>query len=227
MKRAVLAALLTVLATSARAESPRWGSFEVTAGTYLPNIDSEFAGTTAPYAAAFGTSGSWMFRVGASRALLTGFGSLELGVAAGFMRVPGHAVKLDGTRSADETSLKVIPTSATLTYRLDVFADRYSIPFAPYGRVAFERYNWWVTDGEGDSAQTGATNGWSVAAGLALLIDVFDRDLARELDNDSGVNHTYVFFEARKTSIDDFGSSKSWDLSDKGLSYAGGLLFVF
>ncbi len=56
---------------------------------------------------------------------------------------------------------------------------------------------------------------------------MFDPTLARELDSDTGINHTYVFFEARKTRVDDFGSSSSWNLSDDRISLAGGLLFVF
>jgi hypothetical protein len=45
---------------------------------------------------------------------------------------------------------------------------------------------------------------------------------------ETGINHTYVFAEARKTKVDDFGSSKSWDLSDDGkFAYALGILFVF
>ncbi|HEX9306485.1 MAG TPA: MXAN_2562 family outer membrane beta-barrel protein [Anaeromyxobacter sp.] len=227
MKHAVVAALLAVLATSARAESPRWGSFDVSAGTYRPDIDAEFTGTTTPFKDAFGTGRSWLFRAGASRALFTSYGALEVGVQAGYLVANGHAVKLDGTRSEDTTSLKIVPTSLTLTYRFDVLAERLNIPLAPYGRVALDRFNWWVTDGDGGTVKRGATNGWSVAAGLCLLLDFFDPTLAREMDADSGVNHTYVFFEARKTTVDDFGSKSSWNLSDAKIGFSGGLLFVF
>ena len=44
---------------------------------------------------------------------------------------------------------------------------------------------------------------------------------------DSGVNHTYAFVEARKTTVDDFGSSSSWIMSEKNVAWSGGLLFVF
>ena len=90
----------------------------------------------------------------------------------------------------------MIPTSLTLTYRLDIFADRYGIPLAPYGRVALRALQ--LVDQRrrtGRPAQTGATNGWSVAGGLALMLDFFDPGLARELDQDTGINHTYLFFE--------------------------------
>ncbi len=226
--RAVVAMLIAVLATAARAESGLWGSFELSAGTYRPDIDAEFSGTTAPFGGAFGTSRSWQFRVGASRNVFTGYGTLEVGVAAGYMQASGHAVKLDGTRSSDETSFKIVPTSVHATYRLDVLADRWGVPLAPYARASLERYNWWVNDASGKRVMEGATNGWSFAGGLAILLDFFDPSLARELDMDSGINHTYLFAEARKTKVNDFGSSKSWDLSDTGtLSYAFGMLFVF
>lgn len=228
MKRWLVAVLLAGLATAARAESARWGSFELSAGPYRPDVDAEFSGTTAPYAGAFGNSASWLFRVSAARNVFTGYGTLEVGLSAGYMQASGNATKINGARSTDETALRIIPTSAHLTYRLDVLADRFGVPFAPYVRASLERYNWWVDDAGGHRARKGATNGWSAALGLALLLDFFDSTLARELDNDSGVNHTYVFGEARKTKVDDFGSSKSWDLSDDGrFQYSFGLLLVF
>jgi hypothetical protein len=66
-----------------------------------------------------------------------------------------------------------------------------------------------------------------VTGGLALLLDIIDRQTAREFDNQTGVNHTYLFFEVTKRTVDDFGSSSSWSLSDKSVGYNGGLLFVF
>jgi hypothetical protein len=51
--------------------------------------------------------------------------------------------------------------------------------------------------------------------------------MARELDRDTGINSTYLFFEAGQAIVDDFGSSSSWDLSSDGLTYSGGVLLVF
>jgi hypothetical protein len=225
----VLALVALLAAPAARAESRRLGSFELGAGSYRPDVDVGL--TNVPYATIFGSGRGWMFRVGASRALFTGFGSLEIGLRSGFFTETGKALQKDGTSfvasQADKTTFQIVPSSVTLTYRLDWFADRFNIPLAPYGRVALERYNWWVTDGGGDWAEFGATNGWSATGGLALLLDFFDRGMARELDSDTGVNHTYLFFDVTRSSVDDFGSSSSWDLSDEKLSLAGGLLFVF
>jgi len=56
---------------------------------------------------------------------------------------------------------------------------------------------------------------------------VVDSALARELDLDIGINHTYAFVDFAKTKIDDFGSKKSLDFSDAKASLTFGLLFVF
>lgn len=227
---AALAAALALAPAAAPAQSPRKGSFELGASQYRPDVDSEFAGAT-PYQDIFGSGRGWMFRIGVSRALFTDFGSLELGLRSGYFRDSGKGVFTDESGvsrpSGDKTTFNVIPTSLTLTYRFDWLADRYGIPLAPYGRAALERFNWFVTGGDGDWSEKGATNGWSATGGIAIMLDFFDGDAARALDRETGINHTYLFFDVTKSWIDDFGSSKSWNLSDEKLSLAGGLLFVF
>ncbi len=231
MKPATLLALaLAAAPAAARAQpSPRIGSFELGAGTYRPDIDSGFT-APGPYQQVFGSGRGWMFRAGVSRALYNQVGSLEVGFRTGWFREEGKGLVDSGgtlTPSGDDTKLNIVPTSLTLTYRFDWLAERHGIPFAPYGRVAFERYNWWVTDGKGDWAKEGATQGWSVTGGIAFLLDVIEPGAARTLDRETGVNHTYLFFDVTKSKVDDFGSSKSWDLSDEEVSLSGGLLFVF
>lgn len=224
---AVLLAAALLPASPRAAESARFGSFDFLTGPYRPNIDAGLAAR--PWATSFGKNRPWLFRIGVSYDLLKGaFGSLEVGGQVGYLRKTGFAQTATGGPSSDETGFQMIPTSATLTYRFDWLADRFRVPLAPYGRVAFERYNWWTTNASGGTSRYGATNGYSAAFGLALLLDFFDPTLARELDNDTGINHTYVTGEIRKTKVDDFGSSRSWDLSDTGaLQYSLGVLFVF
>ncbi len=231
MKPATLLAVALALSpAAARAQpSPRVGSFELGAGTYRPDIDSAFA-APGPYQQVFGSGRGWMLRAGVSKALYTQFGSLELGIRSGWFRDKGKGLIDSGgtlVKSGDETTFNVVPTSLMLTYRFDWLVERHGIPFAPYGRVAFERYNWWITDGQGHWSKEGGTNGWSVTGGLAFLLDVIEPGAARELDRETGVNHTYLFFDVTKSKVDDFGSSKSWDLSDSKVSLGFGLLFVF
>lgn len=234
---AVLGAVSPALA-QVSGRSGRWGSFEIGAGTYRPDLDNEDfptlpPGSLPPYERTFGTSRSWVFQLGVYRALYTKLGSLEVGFRTGYFQDTGQGFKESTTDpsgyepSGEETKLRIVPTSVALQYRFDWPVERYGIPLAPYGRVAFERFNWWITDGAGDQVMKGATNGWSAAGGVAFLLDIFDSTLARELDRDSGVNHTYLFFEVGTSSINDFGSSSSWDMSAEETTFAGGLLLVF
>jgi hypothetical protein len=227
---AALALALALLGSAARADSPLWGSFELGAGPWRPDIDSDFATSPGPYQTVFGTSRRWSLELGVSKALLTGVGSLELGLRSGWFRARGKGLIDEGgtfTKSGDPTTFNIVPTSLTLTYRLDFLPERLGVPVAPYARVALERYNWWVTNGSGGTVKKGATNGWSATAGLALDLGFIDPTLAREMDDDSGVNRTYLYLDATRTFVDDFGAKDSWDLSGKGVVFSGGLLLVF
>jgi hypothetical protein len=227
-------AVATLLAahTAAAAESRRWGSVELGAGTYKPNIDSEFAGE-GPYSQVFGTDRGWLFRVVLARQIFRLEGPFEVGIKSGYFKRNGRGLVIDPTtgattRSGDKTTFNIIPTSLTLTYRYEGLADRYLwFPFSPYTRLTLERYNWWATNGAGGSQQNGATNGWSWTGGLAFRLDAIDPQSGRDLDREFGINHTYLFADFTKTFIDDFGSSKSWDLSDTRWTFAFGMMFAF
>lgn len=234
MKRIALVAVALAVASPALAQispagpsSGRWGSVDIGFGQYTPDVDSEFPQSPGPWEKMFGTKPGWMFSATVSKSLFTRYGSLDVGFKSGFFSKSGAGYLPDGTRAGTDSSFRMIPTSAVLTYRFDLPVERWKVPLAPYGRVAFERYNWWITRGDGGSVEKGATNGWSAAGGLALLVDMLDPQLAREFDLESGVNHTYLFFEVTTGKIDDFGSSKSWDLSPKGFTWLTGMTFVF
>lgn len=235
MIRAALAAVALCAALPARAQpyaSPRWGSFQMSLSGYRPRIDSEFGAGVTPYHTAFGDSRGLMFRADAAYTIFASYGSLEIGAGAGYFERYGHGVNLDGSRSSDSTAFKVVPARLSLTYRFDLLAIRYSIPLAPYARVSFDRYFWWVTNGAGDVAQAdtagkGATNGYSFSGGVAFLLNFLDPTLSRDMDRETGINETYVFVDFTKSYIRNFGSARSWDLSDDQVTIAGGLLFVF
>lgn len=234
----LLALALLLAAPAARAESPRWGSFQFRLGSYRPNIDAEFRDRNdcgparnqpcgAPFADFFGKSGMMLYQAEFARSLFSQYGSLDLGVGLGWTSKTAKGFVQGSNppvRSGDDTSLRILPLTLSLTYRLDTYASRF--PLVPYARVALERYHWWARGG--GSSASGATNGWSGALGLAFLLDFLDPTLAREMDRDIGINDTYLFLQAGKAEVDDFGSTKSWDLSpDKSVTWSGGLLFTF
>jgi hypothetical protein len=223
------ALLLAAPAAWAQAETSRWGSLQLGGGPFVPRVDHEFSGAT-PYRDIFGGAPAPMWRLHVAKSIWSGSGSLEVGLRTGFWRKSGHAVIAtgpnQGQRSGDRTTFNIVPTSLTLTYRADQIYEYWRVPLVPYASVALERYNWWVTK-ESKWAKRGATNGWSATAGVALVLDWLDPGASRDLDNDVGVNHTALYFDVTKSRVNDFGSKKSWDLSEKKLLWSGGLLLVF
>jgi hypothetical protein len=199
------------------------------AGTYLPNIDSEFAARPGPWEQVFGNARDWMFRGGVYWGLYNGWGTVEVGGQLGFYGKSGTGQLITGGNSGDSTQFRVLPASGVVTYRFDTLGKNgYALPVAPYLRLGLEHWTWWVNDGTGKTTKTGATNGWSAALGLCLLLDWMDPEAAREMDRNAGINHSYVFAEVRRTTVDDFGSSSSWRLSDRGgQQWSFGLMFVY
>jgi hypothetical protein len=234
MKRAALALLLAGAATAARAESERAGFFDLRLSGYRPNIDAEFTDAAGPWGTIFGNDRAWMVRGTFGKTLWNKVGSVDLIIGGGYFEKYGKGlVAASGEPSSDKTAFKVVPVSLGLSYRFDWLALNYKIPLSPYLRANFERYNWWTLNGAGDTPSfeghsgSGATNGYSFTGGIAFLLDIFDEGMAREMDQDTGVNDSYLFIDFTKSYINDFGSKKSWDLSDDRVTVTGGLLFVF
>jgi hypothetical protein len=233
VKKLALAALAlsaALAATPARAQldsqSGKWGSLELGGGPFRPRIDEDL-GSATPYEDVFGGKPAPIWRLHLSRAVYSGAGVLEVGFKTGLFSKAGHALDATtGARTSDRTTFNVLPTSLTLTYRPDFVYERYGFPLVPYGRVALERYNWWVTK-DSKWKKKGATNGWSATAGVAFVLDFLDPDSSRDLDREVGVNHTALYLDVTKSKVDDFGSKKSWDLSEDLVAWSGGLLLIF
>jgi len=220
------AALALSPARASAAPSPVTGSFELRAGGYRPAIDP--VNGSNPYQLAFGDGRPYGFSALVGRCLpWRTAGTVELGLGAGYWSVKGHGVDSSNLPTAEQTALKIIPIQLALTWRADFLYDRYGVPVVPYGRASLLRYSWRVTGSGGTTTKTGVTDGFGLGGGVAFVLDFIDPVLARELDLDSGVNHTMLTFDVAKTWVNDFGSGKSWNLSDTQLTYTFGLLFVF
>jgi hypothetical protein len=235
MSRAALAVAVVAalgLASPAAAEDGRagFGSLEFQMGQYRPNIDSEFvlpAGMVGPWQESFGTSRRWMFKLHAGKALVSGYGTLEVGAGVGYLAASGRGRFADGAVSQEQTGFTLVPLTVDLTYRADLVWERLGIPLVPYGRVALLRDQWWATGAGGKTSKSGATNGWGWGGGLALVLDFIDPVLAREFERDSGITHAMLTAEVGTNHLNDFGSRRSWDLSNDKMSLNFGFLFAF
>ncbi|HEY5283888.1 MAG TPA: MXAN_2562 family outer membrane beta-barrel protein, partial [Polyangia bacterium] len=191
--------------------SPREYAIEMRFGLYRPNIDSEFSGKgDKPQAYIFGNKRRPMWQMELDWEFLQEFGTLSLGGVIGYYKENARACTqagLDATppscvRSGDNTGLRLIPLAVLLVYRMDEAARRWNIPLVPYAKIGLNYTIWTVTNGDGNVASApggghgqGGTMGWQASVGLALQLDFLDPSASRGFDADTGVNHTYAFFE--------------------------------
>lgn len=210
-------------------------------GLYTPDVDSEFRGASPrPNSLVFGNSRRPMWQMEFNWQFLQVFGSLALGASVGYWKESSQAcyrIPLEASgwrtceRSGDSTSLRLIPFAALLVYRMDEAAKHWGIPIVPYGKVGLNYTIWTVNNGDGNVPEhrggrgQGGTPGWQAAFGVALQLDFIDPAAAREFDADSGVNHTYVFFEVDH--IDGSGLHRNNVLRVGDNTWFAGLMFEF
>ncbi len=214
-------ALLVLSAAPAfSAEDERSSALQITFADYQPSIDDQFATSPGPYEQVFGGETSLMFEIGWEGHLVRDAGALTAGLSIGFWSVQGNAILAGGTQGADTTSFQILPISAQLSYRFDVFAERY-FPLAPVARVGVDYYLWRVLDGTGEVAYfspgndaQGSTYGWHAAVGVHLLLDFFAPDMAIAFERNAGVYNSFLIAEYRYSQIDEFGSASSFRLGD-------------
>ena len=230
--RALAIAATLALAGSVRAGGVELGgelSFRVQ--SYRPRVDSEFSGGTGPYTLVFGSGKALGVRADYAATLSGLFGTAGLGAGIGYIGMEGKGLYQEASggewkTSGDSTALRLFPASLFVLYRMDGLATRAGIPVAPYARVSLERYLW-IVSGTNHASKTGATNGYGLTLGVALLLDVLDPDLARQLSEETGVRHTCLTVDVSKARVNDFGSSRSWDLSTAEWAVSAGLTVTF
>jgi hypothetical protein len=223
--------------------TPRNFAIEARFGLYTPDVDSEFGGSgTGPQSFIFGNSKRPMWQLEFDWEILQVFGTLSVGGVVGYYKENAKACKLEGlqddpsakmscTRSGDNTSLRLIPFAALAVYRFDVLAEHWKIPLVPYGKFGFNYTLWKVTDGNGNTPSAGGgrgaggTLGWQAAVGISLLLDFIDPSAARGFDADSGVNHTYAFFELATIQSSGLGRGNALRVGDN--TWFAGLMFEF
>jgi len=217
------------------AETPVQWTMNFRVGNYLPEIDSEFdAGTVGPYSQIFDDQSMMLYRAEFGYLLTEVSGRLFFTWQAGYGSVTGSGIEVEtGAASSDSTEFHVVPLSFSLFYEFDQIARQYGFPLVPYLRAGLSYNIWWITDGVGDVAQftdeegksydaKGGTLGGHFTVGMRLLLDVFAKGMAREFDEDLGVNQSYLFIEMTQLSVDDGGSETSFNMSDTLFSFGLG-----
>lgn len=150
---------------------------------------------------------------------------LELGVGLGYLRKKGYLVDASGEETDEWDKLTLVPGTADLTLRLDVFPEQILVPFA---RVGADYWLWWerwyVYEGStADDRRRGGKPGWHWAAGGLLLLDPLDPKAASRMKAVSGIEDTFVMVEYRETTMPE--GAKVLELSDREVTF--GLKFDF
>ncbi len=112
----------------------------------------------------------------------------------GWAKYKGYALDVDGAPTREESSLEIVPLSALAVLRLDAFARQLGIPFIVTGKVGYTWMSWSTETGGADNA-AGWSLGLAYAAQLALDLDSLDQGAARIMDEEWGINHSFLFLE--------------------------------
>lgn len=196
---------------------------EVKGGPYTP---TELGST---YTQFFGDESAIMLEIEFDYQFYRGWlGSLGVGAHLGYASIEGSAIdESTGEASVDSTDLNWLPLRLSVVGRLDVFHNLWNVPITLYAKAGLDYYVWWINDGSGDTASSGSgtgsggTFGWHVALGGAFVLDWLSPRMASGFDAEWGVNNSYIFAEFLLATIDNFGSSSAFNLTDSGTFQIG------
>ena len=221
MRAAGLAVLLVASAASAQTvvqikqppppDPPIGFIFELKMGTLIPRVGDEPGLSTNPYQTIFGNK-SMLYGGGEIDFIAWhGYGAVSVGFSAGYAEKYAPAiVQKDNTPSTEKTALIIFPLRLPVGYRFDLTWTRWGIPFVPYAKLALLATPWRVTKGgttEVVNGQSGAGLKWGIGftVGVAFVLDVLSAQMAKDMKNDTGIRHTYIFAEYNYDKLDDFG----------------------
>ena len=189
---------------------------ELKMGTLIPRIADEPGLSGDPYAEVFHNS-SMLYGGGEIDYLAwRGYGALGVGFSVGYTEKYAPAtIVSSGTPSSEKTALILFPLRFSVLYRWDVSWTQYRVPLVPYFKIALLATPWNVTKG-GDTEifidesgkrleGKGLKWGYGFTVGVAFILDVLSERMAKDLTNDTGIRHSYIFAEFNDDHSDDFG----------------------
>lgn len=146
--------------------------------------------------------------------------TLGVEIGGGYLIKDGKGKTLTGRNTGVETIFQSAPVDFTLLYRLNYFREQFIVPYVG-GGVSYNLY--WERIKDGNEIKGGMW-GRHVTGGINLLLDRLDKKSARDLEEDYGINNTYLTIAATQSVINDFGKEEV-DLG--GWNYSAGLVFEF
>ena len=206
---------------------------EIRFSPYRPQIDDDpkLNGAT-PYAKNFGTVPRFYFgmELDWQTFRIPYVGTIGPGVGVGRVGAGRDVKTVSGRNSADQTNLTIYPLFLVGVLRADYLFHNLGFPLVPYAKVGVGAGIWRATDASGTSSATnvsgkGTSWGTNVAIGLSFALDSIDPGASRNMDNATGINATYLFFEGYWLSLNGIGQSNALHVGSN--SWTTGLAFEF
>lgn len=230
--------------------SPQNFAFELRFGPYYPAVDDDPSvksptGGIGPFEAAFGKGQRFYFGLEADwQAFRIPYvGVIGPAFGWGFTKISGNATfkagPNKGAPSGEETSITIMPMNVSGVIRFDELMRRTRIPIVPYGKLGLGWATWAAANSTGSSyAQPiGSTNpadakighgiswGAHIALGGMLCLNWIDERAAARLDEDTGVNHAYLFGEWTDDKLEGIGSRPQMWVGSS--TWTGGIVVDF
>jgi len=192
--------------------SPQWYALELKVGPYRP------AGENSAFKDTFGGDRGWLFALELDFTLwhIPYLGTLNLGTGIGRAHYTAKAFNQAGGRAGEKTSFNLIPMSALGVLRIDTLARHLGVPLTFAGKIGYDLVRWKAETG-GKTDESGLNRGLRWGGQVAFELDFFEQDAARTLDEEYGVNHTFLLFE--------YFESKTKGTGDRSFSFGLGAEF--
>ena len=124
-------------------------------------------------------------------------GPIGLGIAGGWAGYKGAACETASlpacVPSTQSTKFNLFPLNVMAVLRLDALARETPVPFVFTGKVGFNSV--FFNEKTGGATSTGRSHGFGWAAQFAIELNFVNERRANALDEDWGINSSFVFFE--------------------------------
>jgi len=193
-------------------DSPHWYAFELRLGPYVPASENDAFKQT------FGSDRGWMlgFELDVTLWHIPYLGTINVGAGWGRAKYDAKAFDAAGGRAGEKTEFILYPMSALGVLRIDALARYARVPVTFAGKLGYDFVRWRGDTG-GRLDDSGLNMGLRWGAQAALELDFFEQDSARTLDQEFGINHTFLFGE--------FYESKTKGTGDRTFAIGFGTIF--
>lgn len=193
-------------------ESPLWGTWSFNAGLMFFNEET--------FSDVYGDKGMVFYNMNTSLKLVA---DLELVGHIGYGFSEGRGISPQEKSKTDEWyKLHIAPAGLGLAYRFKFWLDQPVVPYV--GGAGIMSY--WMEERMDSSWKRRGNNYGAIGyGGLMFLLDNIERRASGALEAAWGINNSYLFYEYRYTSLNNFDADEIVDLGSQFHSL--GLMFEF